>query len=745
MSAHSNAVADDQTDSQPVSVAEEVAATRARALLLTTAEQVPYADAPSLLATQAVLQHGTTHGRWQTPRRWFTTATPVKLDVDLRARIIAGIPDQDLRRRVTEDENQPLLDQAVTQLTRYLVVLRMGPAGMGRKRAGASLDPRSIAEIAYFVGPALFAVALMGWMRGEQSADAASGLLRVVKLEDLDVLSPSIRRLVLVEARRMAFLNERDCWNDLACLEQDPGSTTAVAGDAPQREGERSSDPHLPLPDEYVSLMGQRSIWLIESLAPNLLSLAQAIRDIWLRTADATGTTSPPMVEHRRRTEVSELLERWRWADADGRLIERPPFSIILSSTGSKQKGASTNEVWPPRNLAAVFGLIGNVQLAHLFVVSLSTGGRKAETLDLQRTCLEYARDGRPYATGRTFKLVRRIDGELRDWVLPDMATKAIEQQRRLVELIETIGPQRPPKKPKARDASVPTHLWLQVSGGGPSDRTKPLMHLDKAMRAYARALGMDERPSGQWLRPHRFRKTVARLAALALTQAPKVLMDVFGHKSIEMTLYYILSDKALQAEIEQVGRELRVMRASDAIEAIVAAEDAGVTGLKLGGYGGPAALMIDRAIQVHRERVHRRGEQWGAGSVRELAEVLTLQGKAWEVVRHGVVCTKLPGSESGPCNKSKGRPEPSHCQTDCRHRLEDAFLREDVDASISSCVAEYEVAKAANDELMQAMWAGQIRAHVSRFNDLRSKWMVHPTVMRALGTSDEIDLEEAA
>ena len=65
--------------------------------------------------------------------------------------------------------------------------------------------------------------------------------------------------------------------------------------------------------------------------------------------------------------------------------------------------------------------------------------------------------------------------------------------------------------------------------------------------------------------------------------------------------------------------------------------------------------------------------------------------------------------------------------------------------SSISSCVAEYEVAKAANDELMQAMWAGQIRAHVSRFNDLRSKWMVHPTVMRALGTSDEIDLEEAA
>ena len=741
MKTQNNIVPSGQDVTDWTSAAEEVAATRARALLLTSAEQVPSADLSSLLATQAVLQHGNTWGRWQTPRRWFTTATPVKLNVDLRARIVARMPTEDLRHRVVQAENEPLLEHAVATLTRYLVVLRMGPAAMGRKGAGASLDPRSVADLAYFVGPELFAVALTRWLHAEQPTAGASGFLRVLRRDDLDVLSPSIRRLVLVEVRRMTVLNERDCWLDLPSGGSDFGLTTPVAGDAAPANSERNSDPHLPLPDDYVSEMGQKSIWLIEHLAPNLLSLAKGIVGIWARTADGF---SPRAVEHRRRQEVTELLERWEWKDADGAPFERPPFNINLSKMGCKGTALSTDQLWPPRKLAEVLGLLANVQLAHLFVVSLSTGGRKGETLDLRRTCLQYQKDGRTYATGRTFKLVRQHDGELRDWTLPDLALRAIEQQCRLVKLVETIGPQKPSKRKGAQEMIVQDHLWLQVSGGGPSDRAKPLLHLDKAMRAYARALGMDERPGGQWLRPHRVRKTIARLAALALTQAPKVLMDVFGHKSIEMTLYYILSDKTLQAEIEQIGRELRVMRASDAVEAIVVAEDAG-TGLKLGGYGGPAALMIDHAIQVQRERVHRRGEQWGADSVRELAEVLTLQGKAWEVVRHGVVCTKLPGSESGPCNRSKGRPEPSHCQTDCSHRLEEAFLREDVDAAISSCVAEYETAIASSDELMEAMWSGQIRAHLGRFDDLRIKWMGHPLVLRAQATSDQSNLEVAA
>ena len=742
MNTRSNAALTPEDDVGLMSAAEEIEATRARARLLISPEMVGSADLPSLLATQTVLQHGSTLGRWQTPRRWCPSAGHAKLDVDLRVRIVALMPDEGLRHLVAESANQPLLNLAVATLTRYLLVLRMGPAGIGRKRNAESLDPGVVADRAYYIASSLVALALARWLQAKDRAAAESGFLSVVTLDDLDTLSASQRALVLSEVRRMNALYDRGCWEDLPSIGNDEGATTAVAGDATPTSSERKRDSHLPLPDDYVSEMGQRSLWLIKSLAPNLLDLAQQIRGIWERTDDGSPART---VQNRRRREVGELLAQWQWRDHEGRPIVKPPFDVKLSRQGDKQKKDSNDDPWPPRTLASVLGLLGNVQLAHLFVVSLSTGGRKSETLDLRRGCVETAVDGRPYATGRTFKLVRRHDGELRDWVLPDLAVIAIEQQARLVRLVEAIGKQKPTPGGRSEASSAPDHLWVQVSGGGHSDRTKPLLHLDKAMRAYAKTLGMDERPNGQWLRPHRFRKTVARLAALALTQAPKVLMDVFGHKSIEMTLYYILSDKTLQAEIEQIGRELRIMRATEAVESIVAAEDAGAAGLKLGGYGGPAALMIERAIQVQRERAHRRGEQWGADSVRELAEVLTLQGKAWEVVRRGVVCTKFPGSESGPCNKSKGRPEPAHCQTDCGHRLEEAFLREDVEATVASSVAEYDAAIAANDELMQAMWSGQIRAHIGRFEDVRAKWMGHPLVQRAVATTEEIDLEDAA
>jgi hypothetical protein len=247
----------------------------------------------------------------------------------------------------------------------------------------------------------------------------------------------------------------------------------------------------------------------------------------------------------------------------------------------------------------------------------------------------------------------------------------------------------------------------------------------------------MDVEPGGQHLRSHRFRKTLARLVALALTHAPRLLMDVFGHRSIEMTLYYILTDKDLRADIELVSRELRVMRAQEVVEKMVEADSgaiiAGVT--EYGGYGGPAAESIHRAIDTHREQLHRRGTDWGIESAKELAELLTLQGKSWELVRPGVMCTKFAG-EAGPCNKSKGRPEPSKCQSHCSYRLEEAFLREDIDGAISDALEAYEQAIAKNETLTAAHWAAQVRAHVPRFKDLQDKWIANSTVSALITTT---------
>lgn len=244
----------------------------------------------------------------------------------------------------------------------------------------------------------------------------------------------------------------------------------------------------------------------------------------------------------------------------------------------------------------------------------------------------------------------------------------------------------------------------------------------------------MDQEPSGQGLRVHRFRKTIARLGALAMTDAPKVLMDVFGHRNIEMTLYYILTDSELQSDIERVTRELTVMRAAGVIEAIVNSED---DSDRSAGFGGPAAPSLKAAIESHRQGLHERGEAWGASTAQELAQILTLNGKAFQVVREGVLCLKFP-SEAGPCTKKRGQPDVARCQSHCSNRLEEGIARRDADEIIRNSVENYRLVSASEDDLQKWCWAGQIKAHISRFPDVQAKWSSDPTVQEMLSLGGE-------
>jgi len=570
---------------------------------------------------------------------------------------------------------------------------------------------------------------------GQPIADHA--FLSSLRADDLAQLSKNQRTQVLAEWQRMLELADRGLWTDAPNWQPD-SKAIAMTGAPRYAEEPEKVDSHRPLPDEYVSEMGRRSLWLMRSLGPNLLAIGSAMATLWSTTSEQE--LSARTIRDKRRDGLSKLLSTHCWLDQDGREFDAPHFSLQLPKPVgfaiSKNDSEVDGEVrWPPTGYRDVMALLGTVQMAHYFIVSLSTGARQSEALDLQRNCVVRSADGRHFADGKTYKLVQRHEGEWRDWQLPEAAVEAVAQQALLVEAAERIAFLKPPQTTAATLSSTGSHLWSQVSAASTSDATKPIGDINKMLLTYARTLGLSTEPGGQALRSHRFRKTLARLVALALTQAPKLLMDVFGHKSIEMTLYYILSDKSLRAEIETVSRELRVMRAKEVIERMVEADLAsqGTGSIDLGGYGGLAAVSLHNAIEVHRNRLHRRGEKLGANNVDELAELFTLQGKAWEQVRRGVLCTKFPG-EAGPCSKSKGRPEPSKCQSSCTHRLEEAFLREDVDGAIRDSLAAYEMAIAEEESLTAAHWAAQVRAHVPRFADLQAKWMLNETVQALVG-----------
>ena len=692
---------------------------------------------------QSMLRHGAAVGVWYTPPEWLTPGRMrERPNVDMRRRILDAVTDE--LRLELEDRSKALLDRAVLALTHYAILLRMAPSATGRA-AGRPLGPSNISSILYLYGPQLFAAALdalAGVSRNDLGemvdlSEYAGPLLVNLNLMDLDKFGARARQNVFKECQRMHMLAALGFWSDIPTLAGESRGSVLI-GPARFNPAEGSRAPHLPLPDDYVATLAIRSLWLIQDLAPNLFVLGEAMTSLWKHNIEKGWTWR--QLRDRRRESVITLLAQHEWLDRSGRAFETPPFSISLSEQYARRLSDCEEPCearWPPRTYLDFMCLAAMVQSAHLCISLLSTGGRQSEILDLKRNCVAPAVDGRYYLKGRTFKLVQRHDGETRDWELPDVAVEALEQQTRLVELAEAVGSLRP----LATQAGEQTgqHLWARISANpNTSDTSSPLYDVTRNLVGFAERIGLEARPGGQQLRSHRFRKTLARLVALALTQAPKILMDIFGHKSLEMTLYYILTDKDLRLEIETVSRELRVMRAKDVVERMVEADLTvrNVDSPSLAGYGGLAAAVIHDAIDVHRQRVHRQGLEWDTHSAIELAELLTLQGRAWDQVRPGVICTKFPG-EVGPCNKSKGRPEPSKCQSSCGHRLEEAFLREDIDSSIHESVVAYERAIDDDESLTASHWAAQIRAHVPRFSDLQEKWMRNATVGRLMVPND--------
>jgi integrase len=732
-------------------------------------EQIQTLERSDFLRLQSILEHGDVFGFWATPKKWSPTAhSKAVLNIDLRNRIVAALPSElknlsdftfaklDINGGTALNQFDTLLNEAITTLHKYLLLLRMGPSGLGRRGTNSPLDPNTVQRVAYLYMPNLLAIGLTKRLLGH--AHPQRSIINSVEMEDISNLSKHVSNNITNEVQRMHMLAARGLWSDLPSIGQQLKDVTGVAGKPQTIHKEHKREPHLPLPDAYISEMGVKSMWIIRNLTPNLISIAHKIIEIWKETEDPSILSYS--VGERRRSILRTYLKSYVWLDAEGGKIVAPPFTLRLSRFGRTTEGAdrqieiisentesengdskqTTEIVWPPASFAEVMGLINNAQLAHLFVVTLSTGARKSEIVSLKRTCITHSPNGMPYANGKTFKLTQLLDGEERDWVLPDLAVESIRQQVALLDVAELIGPAAPIDSfvTSSLPEEKPTHLWAQLSGASISNRTSPLLHIGPALKRYAESLGMETMPGGQNLRPHRFRKTVARLAALALTQAPKILMDVFGHKSIEMTLYYILTDKDLQSEIEQVNRELRVMRAKQAVDHMLEEERNSAKKQSVSSYGGPASAMLNESIKVQRERLHRQGKEWDTSSSIELAEILTLQGKAWELVRPGVICTKFPGTEFGPCNKSTGRPEPSRCQSSCSHRLEEAFLREDVDKAIQAAVYAFENAGDQGDELTQEAWAGQIKTNITRFSDLHSKWIENSTVQKIIFTPNK-------
>ncbi len=184
--------------------------------------------------------------------------------------------------------------------------------------------------------------------------------------------------------------------------------------------------------------------------------------------------------------------------------------------------------------------------------------------------------------------------------------------------------------------------------------------------------------------------------------------MDLFGHRDLEMTFHYILSNPEIASEAMKVADE---MAHALGVEAVCEVE--------AGSASGPAASVLK--IGMERLRMARGEERLEASTMREAVEILSFNGRQWQMIRPGVLCTKGL-AQFGPCTRGRGDPDPGACRTDCGHRLELARAKSHCEGAIRQLLDEHEAARADGLDMVVASLEGQIVANLKRWPEVRER-----------------------
>ena len=694
---------------------------RGQALALFPLERLQSLDVDSALRCQTMLGHGRTFGIWESPESLVPHMSSNMRRLDLRRRIAAYL----LKVRPTSSSLDELLDEGVLWLTRTALLMRMGPAGMGGAAKFKSLDASTIARILCTDLPNL--VALGAIRRLESIENSSTGFAGALTAEDLRRFSANEQ--LHTELLRLTQLRGLGFWSDAPAPREFTGKTTAVRGSRTPRAPERKRIPHPAIPDDYMAAMGPRVLWLIKDLGPNLIHLLETLPTL-LGSVDANNQAI-----NRR---ITRYFETNVWLDRNGQVIKKPPFDLRHGNDSGKHNRRDPSQhdpfEWPPRHWASVQALAVTLQSANLWMALLVMAARIGEVATLGRDCVEFAQDGQRYANGRTYKASRALRGKEREWPMPDILLNVFAQQIVLVEACERLARMIEGSPEMADHLGDSTHLWASLGMSGSADATEKLGEYGECLQTLARRIGLTSKPGGKNLHPHRFRKTLARLAGLAIDGSQKVLMLLLGHDDVTTTLGYMQADPAFAKEVDDITRELRIMRGEALIEDMRAAlRDA--TSLPYGGHGGGGAPVLTDSVRTYEEELHRTGEEWGVNTARELSVLLTNNGESARLISAHVVCTKTAG-EIGLCSSKKGAIVAGNCQAECRNHIEDKTGRRDTELVIPILVRHAQENITNNDWLPLQRDKKQLEQELKRYADIGAQWRAKPEVQAILGAA---------
>lgn len=613
-------------------------------------DAIQHLDGNDLAAAQQLCGHGSQFGSLQTDSPGLVKYAR---NIDIAKRIRNYLLKLDPQWPEAEEHHDGLIAEGVVALTRLALLARLAATN---SRKNGRLKPSNVAKHVYRHWPDLVALAI--WRKATVTLPEP-GLFRYLAEADID--ERNTRRLFRDELRRIDALTGQGLWWD-APVKPRVSKVTDPSTKSGQRTPEPASTPFQPLPDVWLAEIGPRVLWVVNDLAPNLLTVLERLR---VALANVDWSRGRTCIQQKVAALIQAELQREPWRDRWGRPLV-PSFPLVTSAMGGHR---SDKFEWPIRTWEQVCMLSTTVQAAHGFIALLGTAGRISEDATLTRNCVEQRPDGRHQVHGRTYKLTRALMGIKRTWPAPDVLVDALGQQARLANAWDWL----PISKKAGEMPSAPQfgdQLWVSIGQNG---RTGPEADFSwgNALVTLAKRLGVDLRPGGRRVHPHRFRKTIGRLAGVALWNSPLVLRQLFGHKDIEMTLHYILSDPGIREEAEKVLRELRVMHCADALQQVRDAVKAGIPNP----FGGAGGARLQRAVIEHEVREATSGREWSATTSYNLAVEYTMNGLGWRL-GIGFICTKLP-HEAGECRKGssrrgeRGEPLISNCKPTCVNRCE--------------------------------------------------------------------------
>ena len=666
---------------------------------LTTQRPIDSRSPAELLELQIKLGLGATFGLIEVPREWMPAGT-------FQARSLRTVDFRKLLPRdvLAESEAGAAI---LTPLVRTALAMRFFDH-LRKKLNGTRLQAST------WVGYVreLFTFAAIALSKRES---AEGPLFAGLKPEDL--------RDFATRSSARAFLNLVSSIHENGLLSDWPASPPAKPGGFPENVGNGDDaliDPeapapkkYQPLPDIFVAEAGRRAVWIVEELGPTLLDCFEACN-----SPDVLALTKQERTDAR-----AKIIQKWQWQAPSGAFIEKLPFRVMY---GIKH-AAPLQWCEPARKrlfkrskkgmvtYKQLCMLVNILQGSHLFVTSLAFGDRHSEQASIRMGSIVESKSGDEYARGKTYKLAFRQGGATQDWPISQVTVEAIAQQERLSTIVR--GGSTKPGDP----------LWVKLSTAGGNkhhtaeDDDPTLLSINSVYDTFLTSLELERFLSSDAprLTQHRFRKTLARLIAVALVNSAEVLMMFFGHRAIEMTWQYIQTDRELQAEIAQLAEHLMILN--------------GVRIMKnAAGNGGPAAGPVSDFATSERARHGVR--VLNQSQLIEGALTLTAGGRIGHLVRPGVLCMMQPG-EVGPCTQGRGERDPASCKPSCSGRLElgEPKHRQDVEATIADVVQKWEAADLADDDLKRSWAAGQICAQVPRFPDIAQRWMKNETVARVM------------